>query len=224
MKKIIDNILTHSSFERIGTLDYGTLYRNSIELVNYYWLVITTDNLSTEFLDHLQDKYFNECARIARSPSFNKNTSMLILWECSTSEINKGLVQVIEEDPYQFKKYVIPYTDETLSDLSENIDEEISTSLTELLANNSVFQDYKNNYGTYNWRHLLYTIAHKLPFLDIHIDENQSIHNIEKRSNELIENDNLTNFYLQLTKFIEGSEFPSLDKMSMVDLLKKIQE
>ena len=121
MKEIINDVLLGSSFESVKRFEFGELYQNSQIDVFYYWLVVHTDTLTPELISSLQDEYFDECKKVVDSPSFNKNTSLLILYETNPLEIIKGLVQLIEEDPYQFKKYVIPYTNEALSDLKDQV-------------------------------------------------------------------------------------------------------
>ncbi|MDX1699164.1 MAG: ABC-three component system middle component 1 [Melioribacteraceae bacterium] len=224
MKEIINDVLLGSSFESVKRFEFGELYQNSQIDVFYYWLVVHTDTLTPELISSLQDEYFDECKKVVDSPSFNKNTSLLILYETNPLEIIKGLVQLIEEDPYQFKKYVIPYTNEALSDLKDQVKTEIYENLKLLISDNSVFQDYKSDYNNYNWRHLLYSVAHKLPFLELLIEENQSIANMDEMSKELIERDNLREYYLKLNEFIVGEDFINLQELNLNDLIKKIEE
>lgn len=224
MKEVINDILLGSSFESIKSFEFGELYQSSQNDVFYYWLVVQTDNLTPELINSIQDEYFDECKKVVDSPSFNKNTSLLILYETNPSEIMKGLVQLIEEDPYQFKKYVIPYTNEALTGLKDQVKTEIYTNVKLLISDNSVFQEYKSDYNNYNWRHLLYTLAHKLPFLELLIEENQSIANMDDMSRELIEGDNLSEYYAKLNEFIAGEDFANIDELNLNDLIKKIEE
>lgn len=224
MKEIIENILNNSSFQKIGEFSFGDLYENKEEAINYYWLVIQTTELTEDLVNTLQDEYFGECKKIVDSPSFNKNTSMLILYEADDSDLKKGLVQIVEENPYQFKKYVIPYSIDVSNELREKLNGEFSVNLKNMISDNSIFQEYKTNYDQYNWRHLMYTIAHKLPFLELQIEENQNIHNMDVMSEELIEQDNLTNYYEKLRSFFDTDEFKNIHELEFEDLLNKIKE
>ena len=224
MKEIINDIFLGSSFKSVKSFEFGELYQNSQNDVFYYWLVVQTDTLTPELINSIQDEYFDECKKVVDSPSFNKNTSLLILYKTNLTEIMKGLVQLIEEDPYQFKKYVIPYTNEALTELKGQVKAEIYENVKLLISDNSVFQEYKSDYINYNWRHLLYTLAHKLPFLELLIEENQSIANMDNMSEELIEGDNLTEYYAKLNEFIAGEDFANLEKLNLNDLIKKIEE
>lgn len=224
MKEIINDIILGSSFESVKSFDFGELYKNSQNDVFYYWLVVQTDHLTQELTNSLQDEYFDECKKVVDSPSFSKNTSLLILYETIPSKLNRGLVQLIEEDPYQFKKYVIPYTSEALSDLKVQLKAKTFENVKHLMSDNSVFQDYKSKYKIYNWRHLLYTVAHKLPFLELLIEENQSIANMDEKSKELIARDDLSKYYQKLNEFIEGEDFANIEELKLSDLIKKIEE
>lgn len=224
MKEIINDILIGSSFESVKSFEFGELYKNSQNDVFYYWLVVQTDTLTSELINSIQDEYFDECKKVVDSPSFNKNTSLLILYKTDPKEITKGVVQLIEEDPYQFKKYVIPYTNESLNDLKDQVKTEICENIKVLISDNLIFQEYKSDYNNYNWHHLLYTIAHKLPFLKLLIEENQSIANMDGKSKELIEGDNLSEYYVKLNEFISGEYFANLEELNLNDLVKKIEE
>lgn len=95
----------------------------------------------------------------------DKNTSLLIVinTEKADEALKKRIVD-IENDPFLFKKYVLIYNDNDWKELLQVIaDKDVS----KLIMEREVFhklreEDAKDGIGCY---HLLYSFAHKLPFM-----------------------------------------------------------
>lgn len=98
---------------------------------------------------------------------FEKCTSVLLL-EMVTS-YNAVHVIETENDPYFFKKYVIQYRREDAENLRKRMDndEYKDKRLGEILTTDSLFDELKND-GSGDLK-LLYSIAHKLPFVMIDV-------------------------------------------------------
>lgn len=128
---------------------------------NDFWVIV---NLDGDYeLDELQEEIFAslDCVR-KEYPSSEKSTSLLIIQRMDRNA-GKTPKKVIEDENnvYYFKKYVIQYTENEWSEAKTLIDED--RSLGELLMETEVFEQVKQNVNSAN--RLLYTVAHKLPFI-----------------------------------------------------------
>ena len=135
---------------------------------NDFWI------LSTEFdASKRQSLVFDDYKEIVCSkyPSALKNTSFLFVKKHDTIELNKQDKSIIEieNNSYYFKKYVLAYTDVAFSELVDLLDtNDGELSLSRALMEKDNFEKLKSekSYGAY---HLLYSIAHKLPFVVIDV-------------------------------------------------------
>lgn len=92
-----------------------------------------------------------------------KNTSLLVLLE--VEQISEGILDTIieiENDPFYFKKYVLAYTTKSSKETIEKFSPENFSSI---LMQPQNFQALKDEAEVSDPYHLLYSIAHKLPFL-----------------------------------------------------------
>lgn len=128
---------------------------------NDFWVIV---NLEGDYeLDGLQEEIFAMLDGVRKEyPSSEKSTSLLIVQQVGSNE-EKNSQKVIEDENnvYYFKKYVIQYTESEWSEAKTLIDED--RSLGELLMETEVFEQVKQNVNSAN--KLLYTVAHKLPFI-----------------------------------------------------------
>lgn len=218
MKSIIRKLFSYHEFDLLE-LDFGDLYLSRDDR-KYYWLIVE-ENILPNILEQ-QDEWFEKCKERIDSKEFDKNTSMLILGDKETSKSQKQDVLRIEEDPFQFKKYVLLYTAESLKNLNEQSNNGEAKEILDLIINEDVFKSYKFNYADYNWRNLLYNIAHKLPFLDINVKVDENLENLFVQSYESLTNLNL----IEYSEFIESKfnedkmvEISNLDLDELIELL-----
>lgn len=104
-------------------------------------------------------------------PSALKNTSLLYVKKQNTVDLDKEdkCIIEVENNPYHFKKYVLAYTDAAFNDfikLFEIRKDEFSISKEWMKKDNFEKLKEENSFGPY---HLLYSIAHKLPFAVIDV-------------------------------------------------------
>lgn len=104
-------------------------------------------------------------------PSALKNTSLLYVKNQNTVNLDKedNCIIEIENNPYHFKKYVLAYTDAAFNNfikLFEIRENEFSISKELMKKDNFEKLKEENSFGPY---HLLYSIAHKLPFAVIDV-------------------------------------------------------
>jgi len=218
MKNLIRKLFIHHNF-KLTELDFGNLYVSGDD-IKYYWLVVEQNDISKTL--ELQNEWFEKSREIINSKEFDKNTSLLILTENDANELKKHEILRIEEDPFQFKKYVLLYNAESLQHLNEQSNNGEAKELLDLIINEDVFNAYKSNYTDYNWRNLLYNIAHKMPFLDINVKVDENLENLFVQSHE-----SLTNLKLiEYSEFIESqfkeekmAEISSLDLDELIELL-----
>lgn len=140
----------------------------------------------------------------------DKNTSLLILLNVdSVDEDLKKRIVDIENDPYIFKKYVLAYSDEAWSKLCPIVSDQ---NIVKLMIQPDVFQhlkdeDAKEGIGCY---HLLYSLAHKLPFVMTDVTPKESA-GIENTFIPQDENENAAYEWLQ-----------KIDSPKDIDELEKI--
>ena len=101
-----------------------------------YWLVI--DQITPEVALDNQATLFSAAKEISGDTAFDKNTSMLLLWE-TTGEISyselKRKILSIEADSYFFKKYVLYYSKAQMTQLQNTLgDRSTKTFVEEHLA------------------------------------------------------------------------------------------
>lgn len=108
-----------------------------------------------------------------------KNLSLLILLEVNSLEVSNeinSLIFDIEEDPYDFKKYVLVYTKdqvEILKRLKEESDSEITETINQILNDSMKFSRFKSNEDSED--KLIYDLVSKLfikiPFLNMEYNQ-----------------------------------------------------
>lgn len=135
--------------------------------IHDYWII------SYDFDINNQEKLFKNIHRteIAEDPTFNKNLSLLFVKKMDNidlSTIDESIID-IENDPYYFKKYVLAYTQESSQQLFKLLSEDFSgISLSDIMMMSESFKKLQEekSFGPY---HLLYSLAHKIPFLTMDI-------------------------------------------------------
>lgn len=218
MRDLIQRLFNVHNFKLIE-LQFGDLYFSNDDR-KYYWLVVEQNGVSKVI--ELQDEWFEKCKEHIDTKEFDKNTSLLVLANNDKNEIQKKEILSIEEDPFQFKKYVLLFTSDIMKQLLEQTEKGNPEKILELIVNESVFNNYKSNYSEPSWRHLLYNLAHKLPFLKINVEVNQTLDNLfEEAEKTLVEKE-----LLEYSEFIEKqhkegvlSELDNLDLDELIELL-----
>lgn len=219
MKGFIDNLFKYHGFNS-EDLDFGTLY--SLKDFGYYWLVVRVQELS-DVLEN-QDKWFEICHEIVHVKDFHKNASLLILIQKEDKPIQKAEIFKIEEDPFQFKKYVLAYTKEALEKLDEETDGGDPKALLRKLSDQDVFNSYKKAYDQAVWQKLLYSIAHKLPFLKVDVDKEESLKSLIDKSRMDLENAELLKFKDKLDLQFESGALRGANKWGIQDFLEYLNQ
>lgn len=167
MRKIILNEFTINDYAMLRE-EEGFVY---LKHQNYedYWIVSFREfnlgnqsELYSHYLELFADQY----------PTIKKNTSLVIVEE--EGRKNEDDIVSIENDPYLFKKYYLSYNADKVEGLERLLLQEDGAlnKVEELMVKPETFSHLKDEAegGVY---HLLYTIAHKLPFLPVIVDHEE---------------------------------------------------
>ena len=220
MKSLIHDIFIMEGFESRQVSEL-TFYKKKLdETIVYYWLVVEVDTL--EKVIELQDDWFETSKKEVNLEDFDKNTSLLIINESTENEEWKKEVLNIEEDPFQFKKYVLGYNQESLKELKEHCEEGNPESIKKLITDDKVFNDYKENYSIGTWHKLLYTISQKLPFINLNIEIEKGLESLFAESYKNLEEINLYESFKRIDDEIDEVKLDQLENIEFEELYKSI--
>lgn len=128
-----------------------------------YWLV--SQNLNA-FIK--QKELFDRIIELSTDMKFvEKNLSLLLLVDMDDSNNQKIDTIEIENEKSYFKKYVLKYNQESVKGLIGIITEKKVKSVAELVLDTQYFNQLQSDTGQLTPITLLYSIAHKLPFIPI---------------------------------------------------------
>lgn len=152
--------LIFQEFEKAGYKSQdGLLWKHQIYMD--FWVVIRVEG-KYELGKLQEDIYEKTEVEREREPEMEKNTSLLILNLVDETGKNRQRIIEDENDVYVYKKYVIQYTQQEWDELKGLMDHE-DVPYDELLMRADLFERMKADHkGSMS---LLYTIAHKLPFV-----------------------------------------------------------
>lgn len=129
---------------------------------NDFWLICPVEG--DYDLEALQEQIYADLAPLRKDyPESEKSTSLLIL-QLVKDHCRKNPQQIIdvENNVYYFKKYVIQFTPEDWKATQQAIPTDFQ-NLGQMLMRPDVFEQIKSDENSPFY--LLYTIAHKLPFV-----------------------------------------------------------
>lgn len=158
MNKIITELFKQFNYEVIDEVGDISFFKH----INYkdFWIIVNAVNA---FKLEDQETIAGKAKTIfTQYKEAEKNTSLLVLLQVEqTSEGILNDIVEIENDPFYFKKYVLAYTKSS----KEAIEQYSIKNFSSILMQPRYFQDLKNEAEVSGPYHLLYSIAHKLPFL-----------------------------------------------------------
>lgn len=123
-------------------------------------------------IDVLQEDIYNNLVGLRKEyPASDKSTSLLILQKLENNT-QKNYQRVIDDENniFYFKKYVIQFT-EAEWDAAKRLITADFNGLGDLLMQTEAFEHVKQN--EQSPYHLLYTIAHKLPFVMMNVEKKE---------------------------------------------------
>lgn len=225
MKNIIVNLLKHNHFDCVDT-DFN-LYTNQLKseyfIVSQYSQEELHDFFENDKTSQIIDK-FERQSKISEHENIKKNTSLFILVEVDNlkeafedDKIQKSIL-LIEEDYYYFRKFIILYTRNGLSDLRDKATNEALYNYLEF--NIDAFEEdmfFSESYF------MAMEIGVKLPFFTLpkRNDIYQSIENQYQDNKDELDN-RLLDFYTKNTDEIlsESLKDISTDDDNISDLLQ----
>lgn len=158
----MDNLtdLVFKEFEKAGyRSEDGLLWKHQTYMD--FWIVVRPEG--DYDLSILQEEIYGKLtSEREREPEMEKNTSLLILNLVGEAGKNRQRIIEDENDVYVYKKYVIQYTRQEWDDVKGLIERE-GVPYDELLMRADLFKKMRADHNG-SWG-LLYTIAHKLPFV-----------------------------------------------------------
>ena len=137
-----------------------------------YFLIIQTDNLDPFISKTDAEKGFEKIYTLLvkedfYKPDFNKNTTLIFLCKSENptpTEKLKRQIYEVEENPYFFKKHVLIFTDNQVTDLKSKYETATVLSL-DNLVNNMNFEEFKAEPYFNDYKQLLLNIYVKFSFL-----------------------------------------------------------
>ena len=163
MKTMLELIC--SEFEKWGytllkEMDGALLYASN---VGYdYWVICSNIDIITvqkSLFDHIKE-YSGELDFV------EKNITLLLLIDNDGELRNLDSIRVENNKSY-FKKFVLRYTSNSVTNLIKLLEDKGVGSIANLLLSEQCFNTIKNGSRSMSEVSLLYSIAHKLPFIPV---------------------------------------------------------
>lgn len=158
MNKFITELFKQFNYEVIDEAGDISFFKH----INYkdFWIIVNAVNaFKLEDQETIAGKAKTTFAQYKEA---EKNTSLLVLLQVEqTSEGILNDIVEIENDPFYFKKYVLTYTKSSMEAIEQYGIKDFSLRLMQP----RYFQALKKEAEVSGPYHLLYSIAHKLPFL-----------------------------------------------------------
>jgi hypothetical protein len=232
MKEVIKNIFEEMGFqidvELLNREDAFYAERISNNKFDFFVvLFIKVEELSGE-LDNQFSYFLNLIIQEKQNYlGLDKNLTLLILLECDTLEniehIN-SIIFDIEEDPYDFNKYVLPYRTDEVNELKKNVVNSGKSTvqyIQQKVFDVQLFSEFKRRVNSLAVREydLITKLFIKLPFLNLNIRTQDSLDLSKLIKDELqVEDKNiwyrLLNLYQQID---EGTDLLAEDILSFLE-------
>lgn len=158
-KEFILGEFAHNNYTFLGKVQNDVCFLKNNEHDDY-WLVAEgygSYEKQEDLYQGVYEKFGSEY------PLFEKNTSLLILYDCEGDSLDSSRLIDIENNPLYLKKYVLCYTNESYEDLVAMLQD---SSVADLAMEDDMFDRMlkETELGAVS---LLYGIMHKLPFISI---------------------------------------------------------
>ncbi|MEK4382281.1 ABC-three component system middle component 1 [Aeribacillus sp. FSL K6-2848] len=193
MKQIIEKIFEEKDFliDKELLKDRNNFFAERTNNNKFDFFVVMFESLDSFEKENVEKKIENFLTEIIITKTnylgIDKNLSLLLLLNIPTNEYTKQLNNLIydfEEDPYDFKKYVLVYTDKQVALLKERLTqsgENILNYLQYTLLNADKFTAFKQGISSEETLEydLITKLYIKLPFLNINYETKQ-LSNVEE--------------------------------------------
>lgn len=127
-----------------------------------YWVICSNIDIIT-----IQKRLFDQLKEFSGELDFiEKNITLLLLIDNEGDFRDLDTIKVENNKSY-FKKFVLRYTTESVVNLDKLLEDKGVDSIANLLLSEQCFNNIKNDSSSLNEIALLYSIAHKLPFIPV---------------------------------------------------------
>ena len=183
MNKFITKLFDQFNYKLIDEAGDISFFKH----INYkdFWIIVNAvDTFKLEDQETIAGKA--KTTIFDQYKEAEKNTSLLVLLQ--VEQISEGILDAIveiENDPFYFKKYILAYTKSS----KEAIEQYSIENFSSILMQPQNFQALKDEAEVSDPYHLLYSIAHKLPFLmtDVQVQDTSLLSNQYIPSEEMLD-------------------------------------
>lgn len=184
MNKFIIELFKQFNYEEVGGADDISFIKHK-DYADFWIIVNAVDAFKLEDQETIAEKA--KTTIFEQHKEAEKNTSLLVLLEVNQiSEDILNTIIEIENDPFYFKKYVLAYTPKSSK---ETIGKFSPENFSPMLMQPQNFKALKDEVEVSDPYHLLYSIAHKLPFLmtDVQVQDTSLLSNQYIPSEEMLD-------------------------------------
>lgn len=163
-------------------IDDSILFKNVFKN-NYYLLLFINNVAELKLILDKQARYFFLLKEFfSNLQEVDKNTSMIIFLR--TTELNYESL-ILEEDPYYFKKYILPYTSKQFRSFSEEYSNQfdelgIKNVLDEIISDVDLFDEFKLNPEELSVFNFVSKLFVKIPILTLPIDIDKDVYQLKE--------------------------------------------
>jgi hypothetical protein len=186
MKIILDNLFTTNQFEKLREEGAISFYQNrNVQFKEYYLIeeLSKQDFLTWNEVENSAQTLFEQLKGL--NAAIAKNTSLILVVKADNFQADlpllKNKILQVEEDAFNFKKYVIVYTENSVQLLETA--ENISENLKAVLLNATSFNAFKENMCADEQYLATIQLFLKLPFLPTPVETNTELASIESLLN-----------------------------------------
>lgn len=234
MREVISNIFYESGFKVDNELlkKNNAIYaeRTSHNKFDFYVVQFTNvEELNQEELNNEISYYLNV---IVQNKNYylglDKNLTLLIFLNCDklkNMERVNSIIFDIEEDPYDFNKYVLPYRTDELNEFKKNVNNSGKSTIDymqEKISDAHLFSEFKRRINSLSVREyeLVTKFFIKLPFISYNVTTQNTIDLSKLIRDELAEEDKnlwtqLLNMYQQID---EDTELVAEDILMLLEV------
>lgn len=217
MIELIKKVFTDSEFQIDNTIgksndNYQMFFakRTEKDKFDFYLIMnLEEDNLQLNELEKVFDDVLDEILYTYEYPGLDKNLSLLLIVKRQVLEYTEEFSRQVydfEEDPFHFKKYILPYTAKQNDVLQERLDfkKNIIKQLDPMVSNKQLFSSFKENRDMKEFNNtmlydLISKIYIKLPFLKLKVNK-EDLPNISREIDSEIsaEDKEIVNEFLKM--------------------------
>jgi hypothetical protein len=241
---IIDELLQQNGFENVKSIDDNLqeigsfkFYASSKDTPEQYLLIEklkSSEIPSVEEFLKLQLVIFKLLAGCIDEPGFTKNVSFLLTIDvCNSEDLNDNLekfILKIEEDPYCFKKLVLPYDSRVTKEIileCEKSKQSIPEYLTKVINDVTSFSSFVE--GKNSIYKLISQLYIKLPFVSLPLKDIGGSNSLAEELSKIIEDKHFTSLWEKVCAFdIEDSNKLSIntdgEELDKLLMLLDVQE